>query len=86
MLPPDLPRTFEIYDEGSANLLATARQEDARGGRCRIVSCIRGNGALLTYYYGKGKRDVVIRTGANEGITAHLGTRWRGGRREWTLD
>lgn len=83
---PDTPRTLEIYDAESSRLLATAREAGKEGGRARVVSCTKGNGTLLTYYYGRGKRDVVVRSGPNEGMTAHLGTRWRGGHREWTLD
>lgn len=83
---PDHPRTFEIYDAESSRLLATAREAAEEEGRVRVVSCTAGNGSLLTYYYGRGKRDVVVRTGPNEGMTAHLGTRWRAGHREWTLD
>jgi|GEM_PF-4403793 len=85
MPPPDTPRVFQLYDADSTRLLATAR-EAGQEGPARVVSCIAGNGALLSYFYGRGKRDVIVRSGPNEGMSAHLGTRWRGGRREWTLD
>ena len=82
---PDKPRTFEIYDAESSRLLATAREAEEDGGG-HVVACTAGNGALLRYYYGRGKRDVIVRSGPNEGMTAHLGTRWRAGHREWTLN
>jgi hypothetical protein len=83
---PDQPRLFEIYDVDSSSLLATAREAGEAGARGCVLSCIAGNGALLSYYYGRGKRDVVVRSGPNEGMTAHLATRWHAGKREWTLD
>lgn len=78
-------RRVLVYDAETAQLLA-AGEEAALPGHTHAFSCIRGNGALLLFYFVKGRRDVLVRLGPNEGVTAQLGTRWRGGRREWTLD
>lgn len=74
-----------VYDPDSFRLLAAGTEEPCADG-ARAFSCTNGNGALLAYYFGRGKRLVMVRHGANEGITCHLGTRWCNGRREWLLD
>ncbi len=83
----DTGQPIEIYDVDASRLLARAQEAGCDGDDdCRTISCIEGNGTLLTYYFGRGKRDVVVRSGPNEGTTAQLGTRWRAGHREWTLN
>ena len=84
---PDPAATFEVYDAESFCLLAKCQPACEDKGRHRLTfSSADGNGALLTYYFGKGKREVVVRSGTNEGMTGQLGTHWRSGHREWTVD
>ena len=84
-MPPSTSRV-QVFDPETARLLATGREHRAVDADGFAFECERGNGTLLTYYFGKGKRRVVVRTGPNEGVTASLGTRWVNGHREWTLD
>ena len=81
-----MPPEIEVYDPESACLLATGRTSDCAGSDEHPFRCLEGNSRLLSYYFARGKRRVMVRLGPNEGITAHLGTRWAGGHREWTLD
>lgn len=84
MLPEacDLVRVFE---PGTSRLLAVGRRT-ADEDNSQHFACDTGTGTLLAYYFGKGKREVLVQSGPNEGVTAHLGTRWARGHREWTLD
>ena len=84
-MPPDIHRV-QVFDPDSARFLASGRECCESAGVSHAFTCDRGNGALLAHYFGKGKRRVVVRSGPNEGVTAQLGTRWRAGHREWTLD
>ena len=83
---PSTGEQLQVFDPESSRLLAIVREcrDDADGHH--HFSCSRGNGALLTYYFGKGKREVVVRSGPNEGVRAHIATCWKQGAREWTLD
>ena len=83
---PDTARQVQVFDPESRCLLATGMECGEDNDGHHHFSCARGNGALLTYYFGKGKRDVVVRSGPNEGIRAHLATRWKPEGREWVLD
>ena len=85
MSPHDGYPPIQIYDPGNAKLIAIGLAPDAPE-LARGFECCEGGGALLTYYFCQGKREVLVRHGANEGITARLGTRWVDGRREWMLD
>ena len=85
MSRPDLDRAVDVYDAESSRLLATCSQTAGEGHHLTFC-CEHGNGALLTYYFGKGKREVLVRAGRNEGLAGHLGTHWRAGHREWTVD
>lgn len=83
---PSTGQQLEVFDPDSSRLLAVGvRCGEDVDGHPRF-SCSRGNGALLSYYFGKGKREVLVRNGPNEGIHAHLATCWKQGSREWTLD
>lgn len=81
-----MPPEIEVYDPESACLLATGRAAECAETEVHPFRCVKGNSVLLSYYFAKGKRQVMVRLGPNEGITAHLGTRWVGGHRQWTLD
>lgn len=85
-LPDSSGRQFEVFDPESARLLAVGFEccEDVEGHP--RFSCSHGNGTLLAYYFGRGKRDVLVRSGPNEGVHAHLTTSWKHGAREWILD
>ncbi len=85
MLPRRGEDPVRIYDPASARLMAVGVERAAPSGG-RAFSCSKGNGVLLTYYFGKGRREVLVRHGADEGVSAQLGTRWVAGRREWTLE
>lgn len=85
MPPREVQPPLQIYDPATARLIAIGLAQGSPG-MARCFQCREGNGDLLTYYFGKGKREVLVRHGANEGVTAHLATRWVDGRREWTLD
>lgn len=85
MLPRDGDLALRIYHPTTAKLIAVGRELSSPGGG-HAIACSKGNGELLTYYFGKGGREVLVRHGADEGITAHLGTRWSSGHREWILD
>jgi hypothetical protein len=76
----------EVFDAESSLLLATGQEEGEADGHRLTFSCSKGNGTLLAYYFGKGKREVRVRAGRNEGLTGQLSTRWRSGHREWILD
>jgi hypothetical protein len=77
---------IQVLDPETSRLLATGRIRGEDGhGRPRFA-CTAGKGLLLMRFFGSGKRDVVIRSGANEGIHARLSTRWTGREREWTLE
>ena len=82
----DASRQLQVFDPESSCLLATGIEcgEDSEGRH--QFSFSDGNGALLKYYFGQGKRDVMVRSGPNEGIVAHLVTRWKPGGREWMLE
>ena len=82
---PEAHSAVRLYDPRSADLLAVGHKVGEQPFLDRFA-CDWGNGTLLAYYFGKGKRDVLVRAATNEGATAHLRTRWRGGQREWTLD
>ena len=82
-MSPHDRRPLQIYDPGTATLIAVARGTPGIAGG---FECCEGNGALLAYYFGKGKREVLVRNGANEGVTARLATRWVADHREWILD
>lgn len=84
VLPPEM--NFCVVDPDSSRVLAIGHRLEEPEPSPLPFGCLRGNGVLLTYYFAKGKRDVRIQVGENEGIVAHLGTRWRSGHREWTLD
>lgn len=86
MSPREAGEPVRIYDPASARLLAVGRERAANDAAGHPFACATGNGVLLTYYFGKGGREVLVRHGADEGVSAHLGTRWVGGRREWILD
>lgn len=77
---------LKVYDPESSRLLATGVSQLEPGMREHPFCCLDGNGTLLVYYFGRGKREVTVQTGPNEGVTARLGTRWVGGRREWILN
>ncbi len=77
---------LRVYEPESLQLLATGERLEDSSAEARPFGCVEGNGVLLTYYFAKGKRDVRVQFGENEGVLAHLGTRWRDGHREWTLD
>lgn len=77
---------FEVLDPVSYRLLALGHECGEPTDGEHSFSCSHGNGALLTYYFGKGKREVLVRNGPDEGVHALLGTRWARGHREWTLD
>jgi hypothetical protein len=82
-----LPRKLELLEPVSARLIAVGHEcGEGEAPGCRAFACQQGNGALLAYYFGKGRREVLVRSGPNEGMTAHLSTRWSGGHREWILD
>src|SRR5512139_2487692 len=84
-MPPDTSDRLELFDPTSSTLLAMGfplRQLSPSGGDFR---CLDGGAKLLDFYFLKGKRDVRVRSGANEGLVATLGTRWIDGRRQWTL-
>jgi len=74
---------IELYEPEGHRLLAIGHQSD---GEPSAFTCRAGNGTLLSYYFGKGLRDVVVHGGSDEDVTAHLGTRWDRGHRRWTLD
>ncbi|MEO8540271.1 MAG: hypothetical protein ABI577_11065 [bacterium] len=86
MSPHDPGPELMLYDPDSASLLATGMELSEADTTGHCFACIRGNGILLTYYFGKGRRHVMVRHGADEGVTAQLGTRWVAGRREWVLE
>jgi len=83
---PDTRDLVRVYEPESSRLLAEGR--GARKGQQESIEfcCATGAGALLAYYFGKGRRQVVVQAGPNEGVSAHLKTRWANGHREWTLD
>lgn len=86
MWPPDVEGPLRIYHPTSASLIAVGLARGAPGPGGHAFACSKGNGALLAYYFGKGGREVLVRHGANEGISAHLDTRWVAGHREWILE
>lgn len=86
MSPPDGEAPLRIYHPVSAGLIAVGLERTAPGPGGHCFACSKGNGALLAYYFGKGGREVLVRHGANEGISAHLDTRWVAGHREWILE
>ncbi|MGE0599693.1 MAG: hypothetical protein AB7J35_11520 [Dehalococcoidia bacterium] len=77
---------IRVFEPDSLRLLATGQHMGPCEAAVHPFGCLEGNGVLLAYYFGKGKRDVCVQIGENEGVMAHLGTRWRAGHREWTLD
>jgi hypothetical protein len=88
MPPPDplSDPVLELFDPSSAQLLALCEERSSGpGSDGKLLSCLRGNGALRCFYFGRGNRVVYVRRGANEGVTGRLETRWAGGRREWLL-
>jgi hypothetical protein len=81
--------SVRLFDLESTELLACGHGLD--GGSLmkddqQRFCCTEGNGRLLVYFFGKGKRDVRVQLGQGEGVVAHLGTRWNGSHREWTLE
>ena len=86
MLPEAEAKTnIRIFEPDNARLLAIGHgtaEDDAS----LNFACDTGSGALLAYYFGKGRRRVVVQSGRNEGVAAHLATRWNKGHREWTVD
>ena len=88
-MQPEVGQRLDIrlFEPESLRLLAVGQEiDEAEAEVLHPFGCLEGNGVLLTYYFGKGKRDVCVQIGENEGVMAHLGTRWRKGHREWTLD
>ncbi len=83
---PSTDKQLKVFDPETSRLLAVGQECGEAGGGHHSFSCLHGNGTLLTYYFGKGKHDVVIRSGPNEGIRAHITTCWKQGKREWTFD
>jgi len=83
---PDSQNLMRVYEPEGSRLLAEGH--GTRKGQQESIefSCDTGSGALLAYYFGKGRRQVVVQAGPNEGVSAHLKTRWANGHREWTLD
>lgn len=86
MSPPDGEEALRIYHPVSAGLIAVGLERTAPGPGGHCFACSKGAGALLAYYFGKGGREVLVRHGADEGISARLDTRWAAGRREWILE
>ena len=86
MSPRDEHSAVEVYDAESSRLLATGQEAGVADGHRLTFECLRGNGTLLAYYFGKGKRQVMVRMGRNEGVSGQLSTHWRGRHREWSLD
>ena len=82
---PDTAELVRVFEPESSRLLAVGH-ETCHEPDSLSFECDSGGGALLAYYFGKGKRSVVMQCGPNEGVTAHLATRWARGHREWTLD
>jgi hypothetical protein len=85
MSQPKACDLVRVYEPDSHRLLATGHELGGTD-HAHAFACDSGNGALLAYYFGKGKRHVLVQNGPNEGVPAHLATRWRSGHREWTLD
>ena len=82
---PEACDLVRVYEPENHRLLATGH--GVSGGAYPLhFECDNGAGALLIYYFGKGKRAVVVQNGPNEGVTARLATRWAKDHREWTLD
>lgn len=86
MLPHSCLGPTALYDPESAACLGIGETFANSEAESHPFQCLRGNGSLLTYYFGKGKREVVVRSAANEEFTAQLATRWAAGHREWILD
>ena len=82
---PDTGDLLRVFEPGSSRLLAIGHETAGEAGSAQFA-CDEGTGALLAYYFGKGRREVLVQNGPNEGVTAHLGTRWASGHREWILD
>ena len=83
---PETEDIVRVYEPETSRLLAMGH--GARGGDHEPIRfhCETGAGMLLAYYFGKGRRQVVIQSGPNEGLPAHMKTRWSNGQREWTFD
>ena len=86
MMPHDEEQPIRLCHPVSAGLIAVGLERSAPGPGGHAFACSKGNGALLTYYFGKGGREVLVRHGADEGISARLCTRWVAGQREWFLE
>lgn len=92
-MPPDgeaSASAVRVFDPKTSRLIASGEElpepEEPGSNPAHAFWCTEGNGALLVYYFGKCGRDVRVQIGRNEGVLAHLGTRWNGGHREWTLE
>lgn len=82
---PDTCQPVRVFEPESSRLLAVGHETGGEDDGIRF-ECDEGAGALLAYYFGKGKRQVLVQNGEAEGVTAHLGTRWWRGHRQWILD
>ncbi len=92
-MPPDGKpgaAKVRVFDPKTSQQIASGEElpdaEAPSASLARAFCCTDGNGALLVYYFGKCGREVQVQIGHNEGVLAHLGTRWNGGHREWTLE
>lgn len=76
--------TTVVIRERGGRFLANAHLWESDDGLALVLGHVQGRGNLLTHYFGRGEREVVVEA-PGVAVLGQLRTRWQGTQRIWLV-